>query len=200
MPPVLNALAATKGSLLATANPQVEEQLREAVILATLITHPSLIAQFETALDRIVLTGADHITLRKLILANVGADAAGLHDHIRAAAPLALDALMARPHVKIAPPVRNRTDADLATLCLAEELAKLEARRGALREIEEAVEDMSGLADEGLTWRISKATEARHRADHPTRNDAGDLGEDRGALSDHLQSLIDGRVWEKKNR
>ena len=200
VPPVLNALAATKGSLLATANPQVEEQLREAVILATLITHPSLIAQFETALDRIVLTGADHITLRKLILANVGADAAGLHDHIRAAAPLALDALMARPHVKIAPPVRNRTDADLATLCLAEELAKLEARRGALREIEEAVEDMSGLADEGLTWRISKATEARHRADHPTRNDAGDLGEDRGALSDHLQSLIDGRVWEKKNR
>ena len=198
--PVLNALAATKGSLLATANPQVEEQLREAVILATLITHPSLIAQFETALDRIVLTWADHITLRKLILANVGADAAGLHDHIRAAAPLALDALMARPHVKIAPPVRNRTDADLATLCLAEELAKLEARRGALREIEEAVEDMSGLADEGLTWRISKATEARHRADHPTRNDAGDLGEDRGALSDHLQSLIDGRVWEKKNR
>ena len=198
--PVLNALAATKGSLLATANPQVEEQLREAVILATLITHPSLIAQFKTALDRIVLTGADHITLRKLILANVGADAAGLHDHIRAAAPLALDALMARPHVKIAPPVRNRTDADLATLCLAEELAKLEARRGALREIEEAVEDMSGLADEGLTWRISKATEARHRADHPTRNDAGDLGEDRGALSDHLQSLIDGRVWEKKNR
>ena len=200
VPPVLNALAATKGSLLATASPQVEEQLREAVILATLITHPSLIAQFETALDRIVLTGADHITLRKLILANVGADAAGLHDHIRAAAPLALDALMARPHVKIAPPVRNRTDADLATLCLAEELAKLEARRGALREIEEAVEDMSGLADEGLTWRISKATEARHRADHPTRNDAGDLGEDRGALSDHLQSLIDGRVWEKKNR
>ena len=199
-PPILNALPSTKGSLLATANPQVEEQLREAVILATLITHPTLIARFESALERVALTGDDHLTLRRLILANTGADAAQLHDHIRASAPAALDALMARPHVMIAPPVRNRADAELATLCLAEELAKLEARRGARREIEEAVEDMSGLADEGLTWRLTKATEARHRADHPTREDAADLGEDRGALSNHLQSLIDGRVWEKKNR
>ena len=199
-PPILNALASTKGSLLATANPHVEEQLREAVILATLITHPGLIARFESALERVALTSDDHLTLRRLILANAGADAAGLHDQIRAIAPTALDALMARPHVLIAPPVRNRADAELATLCLAEELAKLEARRAARREIEDAVEDMSGLADEGLTWRITKATEARHRADHPAREDAADLGEDRGALSNHLQNLIDGRVWEKKSR
>ncbi len=199
-PPILNALPSTKGSLLATANREVEEQLREAVILATLITHPGLIARFESALERVALTTDDHLTLRRLILANAGADAASLHDQIRASAPTALDALMARPHVLIAPPVRNRADAELATLCLAEELAKLEARRGARREIEEAVEDMSGLADEGLTWRLTKATEARHRADHPAREDAADLGEDRGAMSSHLQNLIDGRVWEKKNR
>ena len=199
-PPILNALAATKGSLLATANPHVEEQLREAVILATLITHPSLIAQFESALERVTLTSDDHFDLRRLILANAGADAGSLHDQIRAQAAPALDALMARPHVQIAPPVRNRADAELATLCLAEELAKLEARRAARREIEDAVEDMSGLADEGLTWRLTKATEARHRADHPARADAGDLGEDRGAMSNHLQNLIDGRVWEKKSR
>ena len=199
-PPVLNALASTKGSLLATANPLVEEQLREAVILATLIIHPSLIARFESALERVALNSDDHIILRRLILANVGADAASLFDQIKATAPNALDALMARPHVMIAPPVRNSADAELATLCLAEELAKLEARRAARREIEDAVEDMSGLADEGLTWRLTKATEARHRADHPTRTDAADLGEDRGALSNHLQSLINGRVWEKKNR
>ena len=200
VPPILNALPSTKGSLLATANPQVEEQLREAVILATLITHPGLIAQFESALERVALTSDDHIALRRLILANSSADAAQMHDHVKATAPRALDALMARPHVLIAPPVRNRADAELATLCLAEELAKLEARRAARREIEEAVEDMSGLADEGLTWRITKATEARHRADHPARADATDLGEDRGAMSNHLQNLINARIWEKKNR
>ena len=45
---------------------------------------------------------------------------------------------------------------------------------------------------------LSKAAEARHRADHPARNDANDMGEDRAALSSHLQALIDDRVWEKK--
>jgi DNA primase len=105
---------------------------------------------------------------------------------------------MRRPHVQIAPPVRNRADVDLATLCLAEEMAKLDAHRAARREIEDAVLDLTGLADEGLTWRLSKAAEARHRADHPARDDANDMGEDRAALSNHLQALIDDRVWEKK--
>jgi DNA primase len=105
---------------------------------------------------------------------------------------------MRRPHVQIAPPVRNRTDVDLATLCLAEEMAKLDAHRAARREIEDAVLDLTGLADEGLTWRLSQAAEARHRADHPARDDANDMGEDRAALSSHLQALIVDRVWEKK--
>ena len=62
------------------------------------------------------------------------------------------------------------------------------------------MEDVSGLADEGLTWRVTKAVEARNLADRPPREDAADLGEDRSALSNHLQSLIDGKVWEKKTR
>ncbi|NJM83915.1 MAG: DNA primase, partial [Tabrizicola sp.] len=193
------ALAATRSSLLAQqASGAVEEVLREAVILATLILHPTLIHRFEAALERLDLTGADHNRLRQLILTH--ADDAALHARIAEDAPAALDALMQRPHVAIAPPVRNRTDGDLATLCLAEELAKLDARRGARREIEEAVEDFGDLADEGLTWRLSKAAEARHRSDKPDRADAADLGEDRDALSRHLQNLIDNQVWIKKNR
>jgi DNA primase len=94
--------------------------------------------------------------------------------------------------------VRNRADADLATLCLAEELAKLDARRGARREIDDAIEDLTGIADEGLTWRLSQASAARHRADQPPRADAAELGEDRAAMSNHLQSLINSKVWEKK--
>jgi DNA primase len=105
---------------------------------------------------------------------------------------------MARPHVLIAPPVRNQKDTDLALMCLAEEFAKLDARRGTRREVEEAVEDLTGVADEGLTWRLAQAASARHRADHPNRDDTADLGEDRNALSNHLQSLIDSKVWEKK--
>ncbi|WP_137110534.1 DNA primase [Rhodobacter sp. SY28-1] len=192
------ALATTRSSLLAQAQGPVDEILREAVILATLILHPALIHRFESALERLDLAGEAHDTLRQMILA--GAEMPDLHAKIAASAPAALDALMSRPHVAIAPPVRNREDDDLAALCLAEELAKLEARRGAHREIEDAMEDMDGLPDEGLTWRLSKAAEARHRSDKSGISDSSDLGEDRAALSRHLQSLIDSQVWVKKNR
>lgn len=192
------ALPSTRSSLLAQAGGALQETLREAVILATLIYHPALIRRFETALERLDLTGEDHNTLRRLILMH--ADAADLPTRIAETAPAALDALLQRPHVSIAPPVRNTEDDDLATSCLAEELAKLDAQRGARREIEDAVEDIGGLPDEGITWRLSKAAEALHRSEKPERTDATDLGEDRLALSRHLQSLIDSQVWVKKNR
>jgi DNA primase len=193
----LPASASARQSLLAQGL-AVEEVLREAVILASLILHPGLIHRFESALERLDLTGEDHNRLRALLLAHADENPASLDDILRVEAGAALDTLMRRPHVQIAPPVRNRTDVDLATLCLAEEMAKLDAHRAARREIEDAVLDLTGLADEGLTWRLSQAAEARHRADHPARDDANDMGEDRAALSSHLQALIDDRVWEKK--
>jgi DNA primase len=192
------ALASTRSSLLAQSAGPVEETLREAVILATLILHPALIHRFESALERLDLTGDDHETLRRLILA--GADLPDLHAKLRETAPTALDLLLSRPHVAIAPPVRNTHDDELAALCMAEELAKLESRRGARREIEDAMEDMDGLPDEGLTWRLTQAAEARHRSDKSGPSDSTDLGEDRAALSRHLQDLIDSQVWVKKIR
>ncbi len=192
------ALASTRSSLLAQGSGPVDEVLREAVILATLVVHPALIHRFESALERLDLTGDDHDMLRQMILA--GGDMPDLHAKIAHSAPAALDALLSRPHVAIAPPVRNTQDDELAALCLAEELAKLEARRGARREIEDAMEDMDGLPDEGLTWRLSQAAEARHRSEKGGTKDSSDLGEDRTALSRHLQSLIDSQVWVKKNR
>jgi DNA primase len=59
------ALATTRSSLLAQAQGPVDEILREAVILATLILHPALIHRFESALERLDLTGDDHDTLRQ---------------------------------------------------------------------------------------------------------------------------------------
>lgn len=196
--PPSGALASTRSSLLAQGTGPIDEILREAVILATLILHPALIHRFESALERLDLSSDDHDALRRLILTH--ADAADLTARIRDSAAPALDALLARPHVAIAPPIRNASDHDLAALCLAEELAKLEARRGARREIEDAMEDFDGLPDEGLTWRLTKAAEARHRSEKSGQSDSADLGEDRAALSRHLQSLIDSQVWVKKNR
>ncbi len=194
LPPVVT----TKASFLANATEQAEDIKVETIILAALVVHPSLIRFFESALERMDLAEHGNEAIKSILLSHL--DTSTVEDRLRRAAPEALDAMMMRPHVQSAPPVQNRSDAEFARMCLAEDFAKLEARRGARREIEEAVEDMSGLADEGLTWRLTKATEARHRADHPAREDAADLGEDRGAMSSHLQNLIDGRVWEKKNR
>ncbi len=160
MPPV----ASTKDSMLATAPERAEEVLREAVILAALIFHPHLIRRFESALERMELIGDGHHALRGLLLIGHDAEPAQLYDQIQQAAPAALDALLARPHVQIAPPVRNRTDSELAEFCIAEALTHLEASRGAQREVAEAVEDFSGLVDEGLTWRITKANDARFSA------------------------------------
>jgi DNA primase len=188
--------AATKGSDLASGSGQVAEVLREAVILATLINHPALVVKFESDLERLDLIDPVHETLRGLILRY--AQAQDFYDQIQNAAPAGLEELLARPHVQSAPCVRNREDRELATLCLAEEFAKLTAHRGARREIEDAVEDLEGLADEGLTWRLTQAAAARHRADNPAREDAADLGEDRSAMMNHLQNLIDGQVWVKK--
>lgn len=198
--PELPPSAATKTSLLASAAGAVPDVLREAVILATLITHPALIRRFETAIERVSFFGAGHSVLRDILLRHGDDTPADLHSALQDSAADELAALLARPHVAIAPPVRNATDGELAALCLAEELAKLDAHRGAKREIAEALDDMDGLVDEGLTWRIAQATAARHRADSPPRHDQGDLGEDRAALSNHLQKLIDSKAWEKKTR
>ncbi len=191
-------LASTRASQLATADDGPDDTLREAVILATFIVHPTLIHRFESALERLDLFGPGHNTLRDHLLMRVSDTPNALRASLQQAANGPLETLFARPHVQIAPPVRNQDDTELAMLCLAEELAKLDAHRGARKEIEDAVEDLSGLADEGLTWRLSQAALARHRADNPPREDAADLGEDRSALSKHLQNMIDGQIWVKK--
>jgi DNA primase len=198
--PELPPTPAAKSSLLATAGAAVHETLREAVILAIFITHPALIKRFESALERLALLGDGHDDLRALLLRHVDDSPAELYDSLRQTAPETYASLMARPHVQIAPPVRNKSDEALATLCLAEELAKLDAHRAANREIAEAMTDMQGFVDEGLTWRLSQANAARQMADNPPRADSPDLGEDRAIMSNHLQNLIDSQAWIKKSR
>jgi DNA primase len=190
-------VATAKASTLAGDAARVEEGLLASVMLATLIQHPSLIARFESALETLTLDHPDHRALTSAILRHA-AQPDSLRDRVSHEAGPALETLMAERHVAIAPPVHS-PDAELAMNCVAEALAKLTARRGAQREIEDAMEDMTGLVDEGLTWRLSQAAEARNRADKSNLEDA-DMGEDRAALSKHLQNLIDGQVWVKKTR
>src|SRR5690606_8249587 len=84
---------------------------------------------------------------------------------VRADSPGALDRLLSNPHVRISPSLQPRPDPQMdlefAEACVAEALARLQADRMLRAELSEAAEDLEGLADEGLTWRIGKAAEAR---------------------------------------
>lgn len=156
--PPAPSMAATRASLLATA-PAPEDALREAVILATLLRFPDLVSRFDSALERLDLTSDDHTRLRNLLLTH--APRPDCADLIRADSPAALDRLLANPHVRIAPALQPRADAELAAACVEEALARLQADRAHRAELAEAEDDLAGLADEGLTWRIGRAVEAR---------------------------------------
>ncbi len=154
-----------RSSILVAQGETAETHLREAVILATALATPQVIAEFETGLEAMPCADPVHARLRDLILRHAAEDPETLVEKIRAeAGPEALENLHALRHVAISPCVRKPGDVELARMTMAEELAKLEARRGLEAEIAEATEDLLNAADEALTWRLSQAAEARNRA------------------------------------
>ena len=195
------SVASTKGSQLAQ-DTDVEKRVREAVILVILMAHPELLTHFLSDLETLDLQGDDHRRILAALLRHSDeADAEHLKNILTAeigAAPL--EKLWSLSHVQIAPAVRAGADPKLTRMTMAEELAKLEARRGALREIEDAVEDFAGVVDEALTWRVGQAAEARNESMRSKSISDGGDGEDREAMSDYLQSMIDGESWNKKGQ
>jgi len=168
----MGATAGTKQSALAVTTGDVEDQLREAVILAVLLTHPGLVLQFEDALEDLECGLVDHGMIRDALLRNADCEPQMVRAEILGqigAGPL--EKLLSQSHIQIVPAIRHPSDTDQAMLCVAEELAKLEAKRGAQREVTEAMQDIGHLVDEGLTWRLSQAAEARNKAEHGQTED-----------------------------
>lgn len=190
----------TKSSILVVADEIGQIRLREAVILATLIATPQIIAEFESGIEAMDCLDSEHAMLRNLIL-RIGSDApATLRDEIvTALGGETLENLFRLRHVAINPSIRKPGDVELAHLTLTEELAKLEATRGLNAEIAEASEDLSGVADEAVTWRLGQAAEARNIAERSQHEDkaeyeTGDNGarinrDERNALDALLETI-----------
>lgn len=153
-------VATTKTSALALG--ASDERLLEQIILATLLTHPSLIARFEPVLDRMDFSESDEDRLRAAML-RCGTDAQ-MQERLREDHRTVVESLLNQNHVITAPPILKTQDTDFAEVCLGDMLRKLRSVRGGRREVNEAVEDLDGLADEGLTWRLAQANEARFSA------------------------------------
>lgn len=204
MPPPALATPAAKASALAHADERAEEELREAILLASLATHPNLIARLESALERLHMSGPGHEGLRDALLR---AAHDGLLDDIApelfrkkitGTEAEVLERLLHLPHVRSAPTVIKTRDHDLAQKVIEQDLSFLSARRAARAEIEEAMEDLQGLADEGLTWRLDQANRAKHDAASAKLHGDNDLGSDDASLSARLQRMIDEQIWQKK--
>jgi DNA primase len=201
------ARAATKSSLLVAAGGESAVYLREAVVLATLISCPSLVARFEAEVDRLECRDPDMARLRGLILRHASGGAEDLRARIEAEmGPGPLEKLMTLPHVALIPPVRHPGDEELAILTLTEELAKLTSQRGWVAEVTEATEDIEGLADETLTWRLGQAAEARNRAVRSQQEDRAeyDLGENGARIKrdekQQFDALLDKITFSKPGR
>ncbi len=188
-------LSSTKASALAAAaDDRTTEHLREAVILAAFATCPQIIEDFESGLEGMRCFDPFHRDLRDVLLRHGHEGAGVLREKIYSAlGPDALENLLAQRHVAITPCVRNPGDTEMASLTVAEELAKLEAARGLDAEIAEAVEDLSGVADEGVTWRLSEAARAADLASRSGQEDKAEyhVGDNGARVSKDERSAWD---------
>ena len=170
--PVPTARASTKISLLVAAGEDARTHVREAVILASLLCCPQLSDEFEDALEGMECVDPDHGRLRDLILRHAPDGADILPERIESVMGIeALERLLSQPHVAITPAVRRRGDTEAARMTVAEELAKLKAEAGWTAEVSEASEEIAGVVDEAVTWRLGQAAETRNRAQRSQQED-----------------------------
>src|SRR6056297_2842098 len=201
------ARAGTRSSLLAAAGDGAPHRLREAVVLASVICTPEVFDDVEGALETIICTDPDHERLRALILIYAPEGAQDLRRRIgETFGGEALEKLLGLPHVALAPAVRRPGDTDMARMTIAEELAKLEAERGLNAEVSEAAEDLAGVADEAVTWRLGQAAEQRQRTLRSQSEDRTeyDLADNGARISrderERLDALLDRITFSKPTR
>ncbi|PSL20021.1 DNA primase [Shimia abyssi] len=153
----------TKVSMLAASEGAVEHRLREAVVLAVALVTPEILDSFEYAIEGMECLDPENAMIRDVLLRY--ANSPDPRAEVEMALGLeAVENLLRHPYVAITPAVRHPGDVDIARLTLSEELAKLKTERGLSAEIAEAEEDLLGVADEAVTWRLGQAAEARNNA------------------------------------
>ena len=165
-------MPSTKSSALVAGGAHAGVHLREAVILAALICTPEVAEDFESGLESLTCADPDHGVLRDLILRHGHAGKQVLQEKILGAlGPHTLDNLMSSRHVALIPCIRTPGDSDMARMTVAEELAKLSAAKGLDAEIADAMQDLEGVADEGVTWRLGQAAAAAENATRTGKED-----------------------------
>ena len=205
--PKLMASANTKASMLAIQSDETNWRLRESLILASAIKNQSAALKNESALERCPITTPDLVEIMNAILINLHIKKmdAGMSDSFEENIQNSLgyspiDKLMKLKPLKKHPYLKNNTDPDLIQQTLEEELAKHVALIGAQNEIKEAEQDLTGLVDEGLTWRLQQAAMAKTKATRAIEEEDSETDENSLEMSKNLQNMLDNQIWVKKTR
>jgi len=139
----------------------------------------------------------DHAQIRDLMLRHLHEPPAMLREKIYTVlGEQTLENLTSQRHVAITPCIRSPGNIDMTRMTVAEELGKLEAVRGLDAEIADAVEDLTGVADEGLTWRLSEAARNADRAQRSGQEDTAeyDIAENGAHISRDERSAFDALI------
>ena len=205
--PKLMASANTKSSMLAIQSDETNWRLRESLILASAIKNQSAALKNESALERCPITTPDLVEIMNAILINLHikkTDAGmsdGFEENIQNSLGYSpIDKLMKLKPLKKHPYLKNNTDPDSIQQTLEEELAKHVALIGAQNEIKEAEQDLTGLVDEGLTWRLQQAAMAKTKATRAIEEEDTETDENSLEMSKNLQNMLDNQIWVKKTR
>ena len=196
------ATIGAKSSTLATktSDEKTVKSVRDVVIFAILFTHPELMKEFSYRLERMELQNKNYSELRNHILQNIDAKPEQIIDLLNAKFSKLINDILNNPYVKISPALQKNNQKTVAIKILKEEFTKLETSEGMKKEIRDAIEDLNSAASESLTWRLGQATDARSKAQRSTLEEAQEAGEDKDAMTDFLQNLIDNEAWIKKNK
>lgn len=160
----------TKSSSLAIGS-ETSHILRQSVILASLLKTPEALEAVEGRLGDLKFNKPEHRIIQQFLL-----EYSGSADLMWTAAneklgSVVLTTLFQGPHVAIAPGVRNAGDVDFVVTCLLQEFAQMFAIDAHGREVADAVQDLSDLDDEGLTWRLHQSANQLHEATKGTQED-----------------------------
>lgn len=205
--PKLLASPNTKSSMLAMQSDETNWRLRESLILVSAIKNQSAALKNESALERCPITTPDLVEIMNAVLINlhVKKTDAGIKDNFainiqNSLGYSPLDKLMKLKPIKNHPYLKKNSPPDLVEQTLEEELAKHVALIGAFNEIKEAEQDLTGLVDEGLTWRLQQAAIAKAKATRAVEEEYSETDENASKMSKNLQNMLDNQIWVKKTR
>ncbi len=198
-----------KSSLLAqqSSGHEAEARVRESAILVGCMNHPELAEKFEAQLDRADFMSPDLGEIRNALLSalmdTLHQPQAEMRDFLvaRMTGTIGyepLPKLLSIGQVRANPYLTATADPELAEQAILEEITKQAAARGIMQEIKDAEEEITGVADEGLTWRLQQAREAERKVAHDAGNGDSIDTEGEANLSKNLQKLIDAKIWLKK--